>query len=167
MLPETDDGRLRVYFAAPLFTQQERRWNRQVAEALAAELDCEVVLPQDFACGDRKNDPRHFGEIFRSCIAGLERCDVVVAVLDGPDADSGTAFEMGYAYALGKPVVGVRTDFRRQQERGTNIMLSRSCQAFVRRLSFNEDVGPLVRELARKVRRIAEALKAAQGRGRR
>lgn len=162
-----DDGRLRVYFAAPLFTQQERRWNRQVAEALAAQLGCEVILPQDFARDGRKNDPRHFGEIFRFCLQGVERCDVVVAVLDGADADSGTAFEMGYAFALGKPVVGVRTDFRRQQERGTNIMLSRSCQAFVRRLSFNEDVGPLVRELARKVRRIAEALKAAQGRGRR
>jgi len=159
-----DDGRLKVYFAAPLFTQQERRWNRQVAEALAAELDCEVILPQDFARDGRKNDPRHFGEIFRYCLDGVERCDVVVAVLDGADADSGTAFEMGYAFALGKPVVGVRTDFRKQQERGTNIMLSRSCRAFVHVLSFNEDVVPLVRELAGKVRRAAAT--RCEGRGR-
>ena len=155
---------MKVYFAAPLFTQQERRWNRQVAEALAAELDCEVTLPQDFARDGRKNDPRHFGEIFRFCLQGVERCDVVVAVLDGADADSGTAFEMGYAFALGKPVVGVRTDFRKQQERGTNIMLSRSCRAFVHVLSFNEDVGPLVRELAGKVRRAAAT--RCEGRGR-
>ncbi len=146
---------MKVYFAAPLFTQQERRWNRQVAEALAAELDCEVTLPQDFARDGRKNDPRHFGEIFRYCLEGVEGCDVVVAVLDGPDADSGTAFEMGYAFALGKPVVGVRTDFRKQQERGTNLMLSRACRAFVHVLSFNEDVGPVVRELAAKVRLAA------------
>src|SRR5688500_17150549 len=38
--------------------------------------------------------------------------DLVVAVLDGTDVDSGTASEIGFAYAQGKPVVGLRTDFR-------------------------------------------------------
>ena len=42
----------------------------------------------------------------------IDRCDAVLAVLDGPDVDSGTAAEIGYATALGKPVVGLRTDFR-------------------------------------------------------
>jgi nucleoside 2-deoxyribosyltransferase len=38
--------------------------------------------------------------------------DVIVAVLDGPDVESGTAAEIGYAAALGKPVIGYRGDFR-------------------------------------------------------
>jgi nucleoside 2-deoxyribosyltransferase len=42
----------------------------------------------------------------------LERCDGVLAVLDGVDVDSGTAAEIGYARALGKPIVGLRTDLR-------------------------------------------------------
>jgi len=42
----------------------------------------------------------------------LERCDGVLAVLDGVDVDSGTAAEIGYARARGKPVVGLRTDLR-------------------------------------------------------
>jgi len=33
-------------------------------------------------------------------------------VLDGTDVDSGTAAEIGYAAALGTPVVGLRTDLR-------------------------------------------------------
>jgi nucleoside 2-deoxyribosyltransferase len=33
-------------------------------------------------------------------------------VLDGVDVDSGTAAEVGYAVALGKPVVGLREDLR-------------------------------------------------------
>jgi len=144
--------RLVVYLAAPLFTQQERRWNREVAVRLAEALGCTVILPQDFTFTGRKNDPRHFGAIFRQCLEGVRAADAVVAVVDGADADSGTAFEMGYAYALGKPIVGVRTDFRRQQERGTNIMLARCCQAFVHRLSFDEELGGLVRELARKLK---------------
>lgn len=38
--------------------------------------------------------------------------DGVLAVLDGTDVDSGTASEIGYAFALGKKIVGYRGDFR-------------------------------------------------------
>jgi nucleoside 2-deoxyribosyltransferase len=42
----------------------------------------------------------------------IRSVDMLVAVLDGVDVDSGTAGEMGFAYGLGKPVYGLRTDFR-------------------------------------------------------
>lgn len=42
----------------------------------------------------------------------LDACAGVLAVLDGVDVDSGTAAEIGYAAALGKPVVGWRSDVR-------------------------------------------------------
>ena len=42
----------------------------------------------------------------------IETSKGVLAVLDGSDVDSGTAAEIGYAAALGKVVVGLRTDFR-------------------------------------------------------
>ena len=42
----------------------------------------------------------------------LRRCDLVIAVLDGIDVDSGTASEIGFAYALQKRILGLRTDFR-------------------------------------------------------
>ena len=32
--------------------------------------------------------------------------------MDGPDPDSGTCWEVGYAYGVRKPIVLVRTDFR-------------------------------------------------------
>ena len=44
--------------------------------------------------------------------AAIRSCEAVVAVLDGVDVDSGTASEIGFAYALGKRVFGLRTDFR-------------------------------------------------------
>ncbi|MDD1656755.1 MAG: nucleoside 2-deoxyribosyltransferase, partial [Methanomicrobiales archaeon] len=48
---------------------------------------------------------------------------------DGPDADSGTAWEMGYASALGVPVIALRTDSRRfSAERRLNLMLERSAR---------------------------------------
>ncbi len=42
----------------------------------------------------------------------IDACDAMVAILDGVDVDSGTAAEIGYAFARGKPIFGYRGDFR-------------------------------------------------------
>ena len=152
--------RMRVYLAAPLFAQHERKWNRELAELLAERLklhgklnadDVEVVLPQDFRDRGRYNDRKRLQVLFEKCTEAVRSADVIVACLDGPDVDSGVAFEMGYAHALGKPVVGVRTDFRQLQERGVNLMCSRPCTEYVCRMSFDEDPRHVADELARKV----------------
>jgi nucleoside 2-deoxyribosyltransferase len=44
--------------------------------------------------------------------AAIDEAHAVVAVLDGVDVDSGTAAEIGYAFARGKLIVGYRGDFR-------------------------------------------------------
>ena len=44
--------------------------------------------------------------------ANIERADAVLAVLDGVDVDSGTAAEIGFAAALGTPIVGLKLDTR-------------------------------------------------------
>ncbi|WP_457558605.1 nucleoside 2-deoxyribosyltransferase [Candidatus Harpocratesius sp.] len=42
----------------------------------------------------------------------LQSSDLIFAILDGPDVDSGTATEIGMAYILGKKIYGFRSDFR-------------------------------------------------------
>jgi nucleoside 2-deoxyribosyltransferase len=149
------DAKRRVYFAAPLFTLLERRANRALARAVQHALpEVEILLPQDFKHDGRFNDPKAFGRIFLGCLESVDSADAVLAWLDGPDADSGTSFEVGYAFAQGKPVVGIRTDFRHNQERGLNIMLSRACAAFVYRPSFDEDVEGLAADIARALRKV-------------
>ena len=51
-------------------------------------------------------------ELGRTNADRIDRSDAVFAILDGVDVDSGTAAEIGYAYARGKHVFGLRTDFR-------------------------------------------------------
>ncbi|MBI2488009.1 MAG: nucleoside 2-deoxyribosyltransferase [Deltaproteobacteria bacterium] len=51
-------------------------------------------------------------EIGRNNKKGIDDSDGLVAVLDGTDVDSGTAAEIGYAFAKGKPILGYRGDFR-------------------------------------------------------
>jgi nucleoside 2-deoxyribosyltransferase len=45
-------------------------------------------------------------------IKDIKRSDVVLAILDGADVDSGTSAEIGYACGIGKLVIGYRGDFR-------------------------------------------------------
>src|SRR5215468_11498401 len=51
-------------------------------------------------------------QIARRGQQAIDECNAVLAVLDGPDVDSGTAAEIGYAFARGKPILGYRGDFR-------------------------------------------------------
>ncbi len=95
---------MRLYFAGPLFSSAERAWNAELARRLRA-AGHEVFLPQDQEKG------RGAAAIFRTDIDGIDRADALVAVMDGPDPDSGTAWECGYAYGR-KPVILVRTDIR-------------------------------------------------------
>ena len=55
--------------------------------------------------------------IFRTDVAGIDWADALVAIMDGPDPDSGTAWECGYAFGK-KPILLVRTDFRAQTGSG-------------------------------------------------
>lgn len=97
---------MRLYLAGPLFTTPEREFNTQLAARLRA-AGHEVWVPQDNPA------PEHTGEaIFRKDLEGLDGADGVVAIMDGADPDSGTCWECGYAYAMKKPVVLFRSDFR-------------------------------------------------------
>jgi nucleoside 2-deoxyribosyltransferase len=51
-------------------------------------------------------------EIGRNNQLAIDGCNAVLAVLDGADVDSGTASEIGYAFARNKPILGYRSDFR-------------------------------------------------------
>jgi nucleoside 2-deoxyribosyltransferase len=143
---------MNIYLSGPLFTQAERRWNRDLARELEARIaGARVILPQDFKVGSSYNNPRDYAHIFRACLEALSQADAVVAVLDGPDVDSGTALELGVAYERGVPIIGVRTDFRESQDRGVNLVVAGACATLLREMSFGEDLTQLARDLAGKI----------------
>jgi nucleoside 2-deoxyribosyltransferase len=96
---------MKLYFAGPLFTTPERVWNAEVSAALRA-AGHEVFLPQEQEPG------KDAAGIFATDVGGIDWADGLVAIMDGPDPDSGTCWEVGYAYGCKKPVVLVRTDMR-------------------------------------------------------
>lgn len=92
-----------------------------------------VFLPQidaEDAAAEREKQNQEC--IFKKCLEGVNSSDIVVAVLDGVDVDSGTAWELGYAYSRGKPIIGLRTDFRTLSDGVVNLMVEMSVIALAR-----------------------------------
>ncbi len=123
-----------IYLAGPLFSKGERDFNILLRNRLV-KMGFSVFLPQED--GNDTESSRHEERqkmIFENDIRGIDRSDILLAVLDGgSDVDSGTAWEMGYAYARGIPVLGLKTDFRTFGEEGiVNLMMEMSMEALER-----------------------------------
>jgi nucleoside 2-deoxyribosyltransferase len=125
-----------IYLAAPLFTRAEYLFNEDLAcDLLKNKWD--VFLPQEeckkaVEIYNKINEKWASEPVFNVCKQGIFDSDIVVAILDGADADSGTCWEVGYAYALGKYIIGLRTDIRRSGDTGGfNLMLYNSCTVVI------------------------------------
>lgn len=77
--------------------------------ALCAEYGFTGVFPLEESLPGGLSPQDLATHIYRANVAHIDGCDAVLANLDffrGPEPDSGTCFEVGYAVARGKPVVG-------------------------------------------------------------
>ncbi|HVP95688.1 nucleoside 2-deoxyribosyltransferase [Methanoregula sp.] len=123
----------RIYLAAPLFSEAERSYNTSIAELLR-EHCFEVFLPQDSGDNQAVRDKSEHAQIYRRNRRAIRDADMVVAIIDGADADSGTSWEMGYAAGMKKTVIALRTDFRMagSHER-VNLMLEQASRVVTSR----------------------------------
>ncbi len=120
-----------IYLAGSIFTPYERRFLDDCAARLRAEgFDVFVPHEQTHLIGVDVTAEA----VFAADARGVEDADAVLAVLDGPSVDDGTACEIGLFYGLSrhdrerKGVVGLLTDLRaeRRGEFATNLFV-RGC----------------------------------------
>ncbi|WP_320041353.1 nucleoside 2-deoxyribosyltransferase [uncultured Desulfobacter sp.] len=139
----------KIYLAGPLFSLAEREFNILFAQMIESGMnDVEVILPQKRASRflSLENGKKL---IFEDCLKMVEKADIVLAILDGPDADSGTSVELGYAYAIKTPIIGVRTDFRISEDKGLNLMLSNICSTLI--IDISSDMTGLVNSVIKAI----------------
>ncbi len=118
---------MKVYLSSPLGFASSTRHYLLELEKVLAYADVDVLNPWDnyeqiraLHCANAIVERAARIEVLASINrdigaqneAAVRSCDALIAVLDGPDVDSGTASEIGLAYALGKRVYGLRTDVR-------------------------------------------------------
>ena len=113
---------MKVYIAGALFSSFERGFLEKI-DLLCKELEIETFLPHRDA-GLSDGSLGCSTKIFQMDVIGLQTSDVLIAVISGSDLDSGTAWEIGYAFANNMKIVGVIDDVR--MEEGMNYMIEGS-----------------------------------------
>ncbi len=108
-----------IYIAGPLFNAHERTY----LELIAAELEghgYDCFLPHRDQSGIDESELEGTDmsqatkdKIFNNDLTALKRADLTVALITGQDIDSGTAAEIGFTFANGKPVIAVTAHERR------------------------------------------------------
>jgi nucleoside 2-deoxyribosyltransferase len=121
---------MRVYLAGPMFTPYEQTFLADCAGRLRAE-GFDVFVPHEHGLVGRDATA---AAVFAVDAGGVESADAVLAILDGPSVDDGTACEIGLFHGLKqrdperKGVIGLMTDIRgeRRGDFATNLFV-RGC----------------------------------------
>ncbi len=100
----------KVYIAGPLYNEGER-WILEKVDIVCKGIGFETYLPhRDGGLCPSSGEGGEF--FFMEDKNKLEESDLVVAILNGSSIDSGTAWELGYAYSQGCHLLGFFDDTR-------------------------------------------------------
>ena len=148
---------MRLYVAGPLFSQAERSWLDTLAERLRAEgFECFVPHEHFPALADVTLE-----QVYRIDTEGLRSADALVAWLDGPMIDDGTACEIGMFAELVRSqsgryrgIVAIATDLRLERRRdrgvvggGMNLFVGGAIESCGKIVHAVDDVVAALREL--------------------
>ncbi len=97
----------KVYIAGKLWDIKDRSKVEEI-DKICKDLGMETFLPhRDAGIYDEGMDPL---PIFKKDRDMIDWCDFMVALLDWQGISSGTAWELGYAHAKNKPIIGIVED---------------------------------------------------------
>ncbi len=106
---------MKAYLANGLFSIGDRYVNERIAAELRKAIDgIELYVPQE---NDAINDKSAYADslaIAAADLAHLEESDVLIAVLDGVEVDSGVAAEIGVFSTFNRPIIALFSDVRQQ-----------------------------------------------------
>lgn len=120
-----------VYLAGPFFDDEQISRIERAEKALAANPRVANVFSPRLSeiPGLEMGTPEWATQTFQMDVHQIDQADVVVALVDFVDdqVDSGTAFEIGYAFHSKKPVVVLH-----EKDTILNLMLAEGLHAYLR-----------------------------------
>ncbi|MBQ1900231.1 MAG: nucleoside 2-deoxyribosyltransferase domain-containing protein [Erysipelotrichaceae bacterium] len=118
---------MKVYIAAPLYCEQELKYNLKI-DTFLRENGFDTYLPQrdggvvsempEIVEGMPKGE-----YVFQKDLEAMKKSDVFLFLLDGRVPDEGACVALGYFYSSGKPCVGLKTDTRNLVGGEDNLMI--------------------------------------------
>ena len=97
--------KMKIYMAGAFFRPETKTRIDSYAAGFR-RLGYDVYVPQEHTIPNawEMSQENWAREVFKMDIAAIQECDMVFVIYDGLYSDSGTAWEIGYAYALGKDI---------------------------------------------------------------
>ena len=108
-----------IYIAGPLFNIHETRFLEDIAKELESNgYQCFLPHRDQSGIDESELEKTEMSEatkdkIFNNDLDALKESDITVALITGWDIDSGTAGEIGYTFASGKPIIAIDASERR------------------------------------------------------
>lgn len=100
---ESKDG-MKIYLASPFFNDKEIK-RVELMETILRAKGLNVFSPRENQLPELELGSFEWRtNVFRNDIHHIMWADAVVAIIDDNYGDTGTAWEIGYAYAMGKPI---------------------------------------------------------------
>ena len=96
-----------IYIAGPFFTDKERAFLKIVIESVKKFFpNEELFIPMEHFIpnGENLSNNEWAEAVFKMDVEALNKCNHIIAAYSGLYSDTGTAWEIGYAYAKGIPV---------------------------------------------------------------
>lgn len=118
---------MKIYLAGPFFKEYQRNLVNKYAKILR-EVGHEVYVPMEHEVEDAWSLPHHewANKVFKADVDAIDRCDKVVALYEGWWSDTGTAWEIGYAYGIGTPVVLIPFGKAEEDNEALSVMIVNS-----------------------------------------
>jgi nucleoside 2-deoxyribosyltransferase len=115
---------VQVYLAGPDVFLPDPLKMAKAKKEICQKYGLEGVFPFDSSLDLTDLKPREAAiEIYKCNLNLMNHCDLIIANMTpfrSPSLDAGTAFEIGYMTALGKPIFGYSNDGQLYGERVTN-----------------------------------------------
>ena len=141
-----------IYLAAALFTSYDRERNQRIALAIEA-AGYSVFLPQNVEA-PKTGSGLNMRVVYEGCLEGLKRCDAVLALVDGAEVDTGVAWELGYAAACGIKSISIRSDLRKSEFEGVNIMVEFGSTVMVYETGYRQSEAELIERMIRELQTL-------------
>ena len=105
-----EEGKERIYMAAPLFNEGDRYTNQINSDRLR-QLGYTTFLPQEIIITNNSSELVKAGCFFMD-LKAIREADYLVCNCNGIEIDSGTAAEIGLGYGLNKKIIIYKSDVR-------------------------------------------------------
>lgn len=101
---------MKLYLAGPFFDNEQIKRIKNIEQALNDNPTVDTYFSprnSDYLLQNKPGSKAWSEEVFSLDVNEIKKADAIIAIIDftNDSVDSGTAFEIGYAHAINKPVV--------------------------------------------------------------